>query len=50
MMESPAANAIIRCGPIEVRFRLEAAQTDGTLTMFEFLVPVNARVRGGPGA
>jgi quercetin dioxygenase-like cupin family protein len=44
MMDSPTANEIIRCGPIEVRFRLESAQTAGTLTMFEFTVPANARV------
>ncbi len=44
MMDSRAADEIIRCGPIEVRFRVEAAQTSGTLTMFEFLVPAGARV------
>jgi quercetin dioxygenase-like cupin family protein len=44
MMDSPAGNDLIRCGPIEVRFRLESEQTAGTLTMFEFLVPPNARV------
>lgn len=43
-MDSTAASEVIRCGPIEVRFRLEAAQTAGSLTMFEFLVPANARV------
>jgi len=35
---------LIRVGPIEVRFRLEAAQTGGSLTMFEFLVPRGVRV------
>jgi quercetin dioxygenase-like cupin family protein len=35
---------VIRVGPIEVRYRLEAEQTAGSLTMFEFLVPANARV------
>jgi quercetin dioxygenase-like cupin family protein len=44
MMDSQAATGVIRCGPIEVRFRLEAAKTAGSLTMFEFLVPTNARV------
>ena len=44
MTDLPAAKEVIRCGPIEVRFRLEAAQTAGSLTMFEFLVPANARV------
>jgi quercetin dioxygenase-like cupin family protein len=44
MMDSTAANDIIRVGVIEVRFRLEAAQTTGSLTMFEFLVPARARV------
>ena len=31
-MDSPAAGEVIHCGPIEVRFRLEAAQTAGSLT------------------
>jgi quercetin dioxygenase-like cupin family protein len=44
MMDSTAANDVIRVGPIEVRFRLEAAQTAGSLTMFEFVVPARARV------
>lgn len=43
-MDSPTPDEVIHCGPIEVRFRLEAARTGGTLTMFEFLVPANARV------
>jgi quercetin dioxygenase-like cupin family protein len=43
-MDSSAANDVIRCGPIEVRFRMESAQTAGSLTMFEFLVPTNTRV------
>lgn len=43
-MGSSSVNEVIRCGVIDVRFRLEAAQTSGSLTMFEFLVPVNARV------
>jgi len=44
MMESTAGNDVIRVGQIEVRFRLQAAQTAGSLTMFEFLVPAGARV------
>jgi len=39
-----AGNAVIRAGQIEIRFLLEAAQTAGTLTMFEFVVPAQARV------
>jgi quercetin dioxygenase-like cupin family protein len=35
---------VIRVGQIEIRFRLEAAQTGGHFTMFEYLIPVNARV------
>ena len=35
---------VIQAGPIEIRFHLEAAQTGGTLTMFEFLVRSQARV------
>jgi quercetin dioxygenase-like cupin family protein len=44
MMDSTATNQTIRVGPIEVRFRLEAGQTAGSLTMFEFVVPPRARV------
>ena len=43
-MASSAKSDVIRAGPIEVRFLLEAAQTAGTLTMFEFFVPSQARV------
>jgi quercetin dioxygenase-like cupin family protein len=43
-MDSTSANDVIRAGPIEVQFRLQAAQTGGGLTMFEFLVPAQARV------
>jgi quercetin dioxygenase-like cupin family protein len=35
---------VIHAGQIEIRFLLEAAQTAGTLTMFEFVVPAQARV------
>ncbi|HEX7880325.1 MAG TPA: cupin domain-containing protein [Candidatus Eisenbacteria bacterium] len=34
----------IRVGPVVVTFRLEAEQTGGGLTMFEFTVPPKARV------
>ena len=43
-MDSTAGNDVIRVGQIEVRFRLQAAQTAGSLTMFEFRVPARARV------
>jgi len=39
-----AGNAVIHAGQIEIRFLLQAAQTAGTLTMFEFVVPAQARV------
>lgn len=39
-----AGNDVIQVGQVEVRFRLEAAQTAGSLTMFEFVVPAGARV------
>ena len=35
---------MIHAGQIEIRFLLEAAQTAGALTMFEFVVPAQARV------
>lgn len=37
-------NEIIRIGQIGVRFLLEAADTNGSLAMFEFTVPVGAKV------
>ena len=39
-----AGNAVIHAGQIEIRFLLQAAKTAGTLTMFEFVVPAQARV------
>jgi quercetin dioxygenase-like cupin family protein len=39
-----STNEVIRVGPIEVRFLLEASQTAGNQTMFEFRVPSRARV------
>ena len=43
-MSSIAASDVIRVGPIEVRYRLEATETAGSLTMFEFVVPAGAHV------
>ena len=37
-------NEIIHIGQIEVRFLLEAADTNGAMAMFEFAVPVGAKV------
>ena len=34
----------IRIGPLEIRFLLEGSATTGSLAMFEFDVPANARV------
>ena len=34
----------INVGPVTVRYRLDASQTDGQFTMFEFRVPTGARV------
>jgi hypothetical protein len=44
MMDATAGNAVIHAGQIEIRFLLQAAKTAGTLTMFEFVVPAQARV------
>jgi len=44
MMDATPGNDVIRAGQIEIRFRLEAAQTAGSLTMFEFVVSAGARV------
>jgi quercetin dioxygenase-like cupin family protein len=37
-------NEIIRIGQLEIRFLLEAADTNGSVAMFEFAVPVGAKV------
>ena len=37
-------NEIIRIGQIEINFLLEAADTNGSVAMFEFTVPVGAKV------
>jgi quercetin dioxygenase-like cupin family protein len=44
MMDATAGHAVIHAGQIEIRFLLEAGPTAGTLTMFEFVVPAQARV------
>jgi quercetin dioxygenase-like cupin family protein len=43
-MPTTPPREIIRVGQIEVQFRLDASQTGGVFTMFEFCVPVAARV------
>ena len=35
---------IIRIGQLEIRFLLETADTNGSVAMFEFMVPVGAKV------
>ena len=37
-------NEIIRVGQIGIRFLLESADTNGALAMFEFTVPVGAKI------
>ena len=37
-------NEIIRVGQIEIKFLFEAADTNGSVAMFEFTVPVGARM------
>jgi quercetin dioxygenase-like cupin family protein len=37
-------NEIIRIGQIGIRFLLESAETNGSVAMFEFTVPVGAKV------
>lgn len=37
-------NEIIRIGQLGIRFLLESAETNGALAMFEFTVPVGAKV------
>jgi quercetin dioxygenase-like cupin family protein len=44
MMDSTAGSDVIHVGQIQIRFRLQATQTAGSLTMFEFVVPAGARV------
>lgn len=37
-------NEFIRVGQIEIKFLLESADTNGSLAMFEFMVPTGAKV------
>ncbi len=37
-------NEVIRVGQIEIRFLLEAAETNGAVAMFEFTVPAGTKV------
>ena len=39
-----APSAPIRVGPLEIRFHLDASQTDGRLTSFELVIPAGAKV------
>jgi quercetin dioxygenase-like cupin family protein len=43
-MTHSTGDDVIRVGQVDVRFRLQAEQTAGSLTMFEFSVPAGARV------
>lgn len=43
-MPAIPAQEAIQVGPVTVRYRLDASQTDGQFTMFEFRVPASARV------
>ena len=42
--EMPMANEIIHVGQIGIKFLLEAAETNNSLAVFEFTVPVGAKV------
>lgn len=43
-MNSNPTDNLIRVGSIDVRFRVNASQTAGGMTMFEFTVPAGSRV------
>ena len=43
-MNDSSGIEVISLGQIEIRFRLDAVQTGGGMTMFEFIVPSQARV------
>src|SRR5262245_19856366 len=43
-MSTIPAHETIQVGSVTVRYRLDASQTDGQFTMFEFRVPAGARV------
>jgi len=40
----PTTKELIKIGQLEIKFLLESSDTKGTLAMFEFLVPVGAKV------
>ncbi len=43
-MPTVTPREVIQVGPVGVRFHMDATQTDGQFTMFDFTVPANARV------
>jgi len=43
-MPTTPPHDVIRVGQVEIQFRLDASQTAGAFTMFEYRVPVGARV------
>lgn len=43
-MDTIAPSEIIHVGQIDIQFRVEAAQTRGAFTMFEYRIPARARV------
>jgi quercetin dioxygenase-like cupin family protein len=43
-MPTISPREVIQVGPVAVRFYMDATQTDGQFTMFDFRVPANARV------
>lgn len=44
MASNSMKNEIIRVGQLEIKFLLEAADTNGSVAAFEFMVPVGAKV------
>jgi quercetin dioxygenase-like cupin family protein len=43
-MEATLSSNVVRIGAMELRFRVDETQSDGSLVMFEFAVPPRARV------
>lgn len=43
-MDTTIPSDVIHVGQIAIRFRLQASQTGGNFTMFEYVIPVDARV------
>ena len=43
-MKQATAGAVISVGQLEIRFLIESAESNGSLTMFECFVPAGARV------